>query len=103
VPGVWHFDYRAGFEINSVPPLLKHVIGMAASIGILNIAGDLVAGAGIATKSVSVPGLSQSIGTTSSATNAGYGSRILEYQKEIKSAMPTLRAFFGKTVRMVVA
>jgi len=103
VPGVWHFDYRAGFEINSVPPLLKHVIGMAAAIGVLNIAGDLVAGAGIATKSVSVPGLSQSIGTTSSATNAGYGSRIIEYQKEIKSAMPTLKAFFGKTIRMVVA
>lgn len=103
VPGVWHFSYRAGFEIGSVPALLKHVIGMMAAIGPLNIAGDLVAGAGIATKSVSIPGLSQSIGTTASATNAGYGSRIIEYQKEIKGAMPTLKAFFGKTIRMVVA
>lgn len=103
VPGVWHFNYRAGFELRNVPPLLKHVIGMAAAIGPLNIAGDLVAGAGIATKSISVPGLSQSIGTTASATNAGYGSRILEYQKEISKAMPTLKAFFGKTMKMVVA
>lgn len=102
VPGIWHFNYRAGFELGSVPPLLKHVIGMAAAIGPLNIAGDLVAGAGIATKSISVPGLSQSIGTTASATNAGYGSRILEYQKEIKAAMPTLKAVYGKTMRMVV-
>ncbi len=61
VPGVWHFNYRAGFELNSVPPLLKHVIGMRASIGILNIAGDLLGGAGIASKSMSIPGLSQSV------------------------------------------
>lgn len=103
VPAVWKFTYRAGFELGDIPPLLKHVIGMTAAIGPLNIAGDLIAGAGIATKSISVPGLSQNIGTTSSATNSGYGSRIIEYQKEVKSAMPTLKAFFGKMMRMVVA
>jgi hypothetical protein len=91
VPGIWRFTYRAGFEIGKLPPDLKHIIGMWASIGVLNIAGDLIAGAGIATKSVSVPGLSQNIGTTSSATNSGYGARI-----------PNLRRFYGKSTRMVV-
>ena len=75
---------------------------MHASIGILNIAGDLIAGAGIATKSVSVPGLSQNIGTTSSATNSGYGARIGEYQKELKAMIPNLRRYYGKGTRMVV-
>ncbi len=102
VPGIWRFDYRAGFEVGTLPVDLKHVLGMWAAIGPLNIAGDLVAGAAIATKSVSVPGLSQNIGTTASATNAGYGSRILEYQKEIKQQMPNLRRFYGKTTRLVV-
>lgn len=106
VPGVWHFAYRAGIELGQLSEehaLLRHVIAMSAAIGVLNIAGDLVAGAGIATKSISVPGLSQTVGTTASATNAGYGSRILEYQKEIKSAGPTLKAYFGKTMKLVVA
>ena len=102
VPGIWRFTYRAGFEVGKLPPDLKHVIGMWASIGILNIAGDLIAGAGIATKSVSVPGLSQNIGTTSSATNSGYGARIGEYTKEIREMLPNLRRFYGKSTRMVV-
>ena len=102
VPGIWHFNYRVGFEPLTAPPDLKHVVGMWASIGILNIAGDLIAGAGIANKSVSIPGLSQNIGTTSSATNSGYGARIIEYQKEIKEMLPNLRRYYGKTTRMVV-
>ena len=103
VPGIWHFDYRAGFEVGSLPADLKHAIGMRAAIGVFNVAGDLVAGAGIANFSVSIPGLSQNVGTTSSATNAGYGARIIEYQKELKEMLPTLRRYYGKGVRMVVA
>lgn len=102
IPGIWRVSYRAGFEYGQLPSDIKHVIAMSAAIGVLNIAGDLIAGAGIATKSVSVPGLSQNIGTTSSATNSGYGSRIIEYQKEIKELLPRLRQFYGKTKRLVV-
>jgi hypothetical protein len=102
IPGIWHFDYRAGFEPSKVPPDVKHIIAMWASIGVLNIAGDLIAGAGIATKSISIPGLSQNIGTTSSATNSGYGARVIEYQKEIKEMLPNLRRYYGKNTRMVV-
>ena len=58
----------------------------------LNIAGDLIAGAGIATQSISIDGLSQSVGTTSSATNSGYGARVIQFNKELKELMTTLRA-----------
>ena len=102
VPGIWHFDYRAGFEVNSVPADIKHILGMKASIDVLNIAGDLIAGAGIATKSVSVPGLNQSIGTTASATNSGYGARVIQYTKQITEMLPNLRRYYGKGTRMVV-
>ena len=102
VPSIWHFNYRSGFEPLEAPPDIKHAIGMWASIGILNIAGDLIVGAGIASKSVSLPGLSQNVNTTSSATNAGFGARIIEYQKELKSLIPNLRRYYGKGTRMVV-
>ena len=103
VPGVWRFDYRAGFEVGDVPADVKDAIGMQAAIGLFNIAGDLVAGAGIANTSISIPGLSQSVGTTSSATNAGYGARILQYEKQLKTLIPLLRRFYGKGTRLEVA
>tara|TARA_R110002126_G_scaffold36707_18_gene111396 strand:+ start:144 stop:1490 length:1347 start_codon:yes stop_codon:yes gene_type:complete len=102
VPGIWKMTYRAGFEEGEIPDDIKHYIAMGASIGILNIAGDLIAGAGIATKSISIPGLSQNIGTTSSATNSGYGARIIEYQKERKEMLPLFKQTYGKTLKMVV-
>lgn len=103
VPGVWRFDYRAGFEVGDVPDDIKDVIGMKAAIQVFNIAGDLIAGAGIANTSISIPGLSQSVGTTSSATNSGYGARIGQYEKQIKKALPGLKRYYGKRSKMVVA
>lgn len=91
LPHIHEVDYRAGFARGQVPPSIRHVVGMLAAIGPLNIAGDLIAGAGVANYSISVDGLSQSVGTTSSATNAGYGSRILEYQKEVKQQLGIIR------------
>ena len=102
VPGIWKISYRAGFAEGEIPYDIKHYVGMGAAIGILNIAGDLIAGAGIATKSVSIPGLSQNIGTTSSATNSGYGARIGEYQKEMKTMLPLMQQYYGKKTKMVV-
>jgi len=69
---------------------LMDLIGKAASIHILNTAGDLIIGAGIANKSTSIDGISASIGTTSSPTNAGYGARIIQLQKDINRMLPVL-------------
>ena len=65
-----------------------------ASLGPLNIAGDLLGGAGVASQSLSIDGLSQSIATTSSATNAGYGARIINYERQIKDNVKSLRDFY---------
>lgn len=94
LPYVFEVTYRAGFKKNMIPPNIKNVIGMVSAIGPLNIAGDLIAGAGIASKSLSLDGLSQSISTTASATNAGYGSRIIQYRKDIEEAMKGLKEFY---------
>lgn len=99
VPDLFRVDYLAGlFPLTGV---LKDMIGMLASYGPFNTAGDLIAGAGIASKSLGIDGLSQSIGTTSSATNSGYGARILIYAKKLKELIPVQRRYY-KGLRMVV-
>lgn len=83
VPGLMVYSYRAGYDgvDHPYPEDLLALVGLKAAMLTLDTAGDLIAGAGIASISKSVDGISQSINTTSSATNAGYGARIIAYQK----------------------
>lgn len=100
IPDLIRVEYTAGFELGALAPLVKDVIGKKASYGPFNTAGDLIVGAGIANKSISIDGLSTSVGTTSSATNAGYGARLIQYKTELKDQMPRLQRFFGKSIRL---
>ena len=101
-PLVFHIDYVAGFPEGQVPYDLRHAVGMIASFGPFNIAGDLLGGAGIASQSISLDGLSQSFNTTSSATNAGYGARLVQYNKELKAMLPQLyRAYHPVNMTVV--
>jgi hypothetical protein len=102
VPHIISVDYVSGFRTGEIPFDILEVVGKKAALGPLNIAGDLIAGAGIASKSLSIDGLSQSIGTTSSATNAGYGARMINYGKEIEQSMKYLRGEY-RGIGMVVA
>lgn len=83
-----HVDWYA----TAVPPDIEHVIGLRASLLPLDVAGDLISGAGVANTSISADGLSQTLGTTSSATNAGYGARVLQFERELKGQLKALRA-----------
>lgn len=99
LPDLFHVTYTAGFE--KIPENILDLIGMFASIGPFNIFGDLITGAGIGNISVGMDGLSQSITTTQSAMYGGYGSRTLQYAKQIKEQVPLLRRYY-KGLRMVV-
>lgn len=58
--------------------------------------------AGIANQSVSIDGVSQSIGTTQSAMFGGASARVNEYTKDLtENLLPALRMRFGG-LRMVV-
>lgn len=93
IPNYWEIRYLTGFT--EIPADLLNVIGMTAAINVFHIAGDLILGAGIASFSLGVDGLSQSISSTSSATNAGYGARVLGYSDKIKQILPILQAKYG--------
>jgi hypothetical protein len=92
IPNFWNIKYVTGFV--KVPNDILNAIGQLASISLFHIAGDLIIGAGIASQSVGIDGLSQSISTTSSATNAGYGARITGYVSDLKHQLPRLKSYY---------
>jgi len=100
VAGLPAGSYTLVWSMSEIPRDILQVIGWLASMLPLDTAGDLIAGAGIANFSVSLDGYSESVGTTASATNAGYGARILSYQKQLKEAWPRLLARFGPGIRI---
>jgi hypothetical protein len=88
--------YMAGFDMmrKGVPDELKEAVGKEAAFGPLNVGGDLIGGAGLAGISLSMDGLSQNVTTTNSSTNAGFGARLIQYEKELKEMYSTLRPFY---------
>jgi hypothetical protein len=119
MPNLWIIDYMAGFppagytyvstqaagyqdgETPGTPNDIIGIIGKMSCFYPLNIAGDLVGGIAIASKSIGVDGLSQSINTTSSPENAGYSARLRQYERELKIEVPRLQTFY-KGIRMAV-
>ena len=89
IPNYWRICYTTGFD--EMPKDLADAIGKVASTQILAILGDVAFGAGIASKSISIDGLSQSINTTQSAENSLYSARIRQFEKELKNELKWLR------------
>jgi hypothetical protein len=87
-------DATVTWTADSIPDDIKQLILIIAAMMPLAVAGDLIVGAGIASISTSMDGLSQNINTTSSATNSGYGARILELRKQADALLPAIRARF---------
>lgn len=89
IPNYWRIDYTTGFQ--DIPDDIQDVVGKIATMQILAILGDISFGAGIASKSISIDGLSQSINTTQSAENSLYSARVRQFQAELKQELPWLK------------
>ncbi|MBO75980.1 MAG: hypothetical protein CME17_00995 [Gemmatimonadetes bacterium] len=100
LPLVFKVKYTAGFT--DVPYSIKNYVGMMAAIGPLHLAGDLIIGAGISQQTIGMDGLTQQISSTASATNSGFGARIVNYTKQLQRERETIRAYY-KGAMMVVA
>lgn len=88
-PGIWRVSYKVGMK--EVPDDLVEYIMKRASVGILQVWGDLIIGAGIANQTISLDGLSQSIGTTQSPQFSGSGARIKNYMDDMKELEKRLK------------
>lgn len=83
IPHAWEVTYDYGFCDGMVPVLLNQAISMIAGIIILITAGHLVLGAGIASNSISLDGLSQAVTTTNSAENSAFSSTIKDISDKL--------------------
>lgn len=88
-PSMWKVSYKAGLQ--DVPEDMVEYIMKRASVGILQVWGDLIIGAGIANQTISIDGLSQSIGTTQSPEFSGAGARIKNYMDDMKELEKRLK------------
>ena len=98
IPNYWHIKYFSGFD--KVPEDIVEAVGKMAMMQIYNILGNIVFGVGIASTSKSIDNVSQSIGTTSSATNATFGASINQFEGELKKEIPALKAKYRGLVAM---
>jgi hypothetical protein len=94
IPGFYSVDYTCGFAPGQCPAEIVDLVGMQASLPVLDLAGDLLGGSGVASSSISIDGLSQSVNTTSSPQNSGYGARVILYNQALKQKIPVLRSFY---------
>lgn len=96
IPDYWSVQYITGFDIDDLPMDLLHVVGKLSTFGPLGIAGELILGAGIASQSISIDGLSQSISSTASAENTGYSARLKHYEKEIEETIKRIELIYNE-------
>jgi hypothetical protein len=61
LPGLWQVDYVSGFAPNAIPREVAAVICKLAAVEVLTVMSDLVGPLGVASSSLGVDGLSQSI------------------------------------------
>jgi len=93
IPNYWTVQYLSGYA--KIPYELMNVVGKLASIGIFNVLGDIALGqAAVASYSLSIDGLSQSISTTNSAENSAYSARIKMYTEEVKKTLERVKSSY---------
>lgn len=83
-------------------PLMLEAIGLRASLPILDTAGDLIIGAGISNQSISIDGLSQSIGSTAGVENSGYGAKVNQHYRRLKAIDNIMRRKYRRINMMMV-
>lgn len=96
LPNGIRVSYKAGIKKEDVPYNLIEYIFKTAANSIFEVWGDQIIGAGIASSSISLDGVSESIGTTQSAMYGGASARILEYRKDLDALTVALRRYFSK-------
>lgn len=90
VPNYWEVTYVTGF--NKVPKDIIDAIGKLASMSLFIILGEIVLGPGIASKSIGIDGLSQSVSSTASATFSAFSARIEQYNKDLQRMKLEMKA-----------
>lgn len=84
IPNYWALKYITGFPDDKIPNDILQAIGMIATIPILGIYSDMYIsnkglGLGVASKSISLDGLSQSVSSYANGQSGIFGARMKQY------------------------
>lgn len=102
VPGWYALTYDAGVEADQLPDDLLMIGYKRAAMLVLQHAGTLVAGAGVASKSIGMDGLSSNINTTKTGSGGAFQSHINLFQQMIQEDADRIyRNLHGFQVRTV--
>jgi hypothetical protein len=84
IPYYWEIKYLTGYtNLDAIADVIDY-IGKLAAIEVLSVIGDVLLGIGISNQSLSMDGLSQSVGIIKSGNNSIFTSRINQYLTEMK-------------------
>lgn len=82
IPNYWNVAYVTGYD--EIPYDIMQALGMLAAFPILGLLGDIMLPwPGIASKSISIDGLSQSISSYVNGTSGAFGARLKQYQDQL--------------------
>lgn len=91
IPNYWEVKYITGF--GKVPADILKAIGQYAAIDLFINLSDIINGTpGMASKSIGIDGLSQSLTTTASSGKLAFAGRIDAYRKALVDSLPRLSA-----------
>ena len=91
-------DYETGYEnCQDVPDEFRYIVSKLAACTLLVLYG-LGKAAGIASRSVSLNSVSESISTTQSAENTFFGATIMQHRKDIKAWFDQNRSKYSRTL-----
>ena len=94
IPDAFQITYTAGFLPGTISYRIRDVIGKMAAIGPLNMAGEMILGAGISNTSIDIDGLAQTMSSMAAPTGGAYASRVLQYQDELKEEIKDLTNYY---------
>jgi len=97
-PEAFKFDYDVGYEHSSellADDFLRHLIYLQASVIALEDMSSALS-PGIASASTNLGNLSQSYGTTASATNSLFGAQTINYRKQLEEADKKAKSRYNK-------
>ncbi len=89
IPNYWKCTYVTGF--NQVPQLMFKALSLMAKINLLPLISMNITQPGIASKSIGIDGLSQSVTTTASSSKIAFGALADYEQAQLDRVMQSLR------------
>lgn len=96
IPNYWDLTYVSGFR--ELPGDIKSALGKLSAIKVLTLGGQLTTTGGIrpgvASTSISLDGLSQSLSPLANNQSGPYGSLIKQYSTELEGDLKNLRDYY---------